>query len=306
MLKGYVKENGIVEESKLEKAQLIRAIDPSHEEIRRLVELLGVAEDFVVDPLDEEERARVEVDEDRVLIIFKVPVKTTEERLPYKTTSIGVIITPERAAMISKSEIHFIDERVKMGVFSIKKRSRMLFQLMNVNANEFLRLLKEIHREIDDIEEELHKSLRNHEIEMLMSLEKSLVYFVTSLRSNEIVLQRLMKGNVIPLYEEDRDILEDAMVDNRQALETASIYSDILSGMMDAYASIISNNLNIVMKVLAVVTIVMEIPTVISSFYGMNVILPLQRDPHAYFYVIIWSIASISLLVWWFKRKRWI
>ncbi len=306
MLKGYVKENGIVEESELEKAQLIRAIDPSHEEIRRLVELLGVAEDFVVDPLDEEERARVEVDEDRVLIIFKVPVKTTEERLPYKTTSIGVIITPERAAMISKSEIHFIDERVKMGVFSIKKRSRLLFQLMNVNANEFLRLLKEIHREIDDIEEELHKSLRNHEIEMLMSLEKSLVYFVTSLRSNEIVLQRLMKGNVIPLYEEDRDILEDAMVDNRQALETASIYSDILSGMMDAYASIISNNLNIVMKVLAVVTIVMEIPTVISSFYGMNVILPLQRDPHAYFYVIIWSIASISLLVWWFKRKRWI
>jgi len=306
LLKGYVKENGIVEESELEKAQLIRAIDPSHEEIRRLVELLGVAEDFVVDPLDEEERARVEVDEDRVLIIFKVPVKTTEERLPYKTTSIGVIITPERAAMISKSEIHFIDERVKMGVFSIKKRSRLLFQLMNVNANEFLRLLKEIHREIDDIEEELHKSLRNHEIEMLMSLEKSLVYFVTSLRSNEIVLQRLMKGNVIPLYEEDRDILEDAMVDNRQALETASIYSDILSGMMDAYASIISNNLNIVMKVLAVVTIVMEIPTVISSFYGMNVILPLQRDPHAYFYVIIWSIASISLLVWWFKRKRWI
>ena len=306
MLKGYVKENGIVEESELEKAQLIRAIDPSHEEIRRLVELLGVAEDFVVDPLDEEERARVEVDEDRVLIIFKVPVKTTEERLPYKTTSIGVIITPERAAMISKSEIHFIDERVKMGVFSIKKRSRLLFQLMNVNANEFLRLLKEIHREIDDIEEELHKSLRNHEIEMLMSLEKSLVYFVTSLRSNEIVLQRLMKGNVIPLYEEDRDILEDAMVDNRQALETASIYSDILSGMMDAYASIISNNLNIVMKVLAVVTIVMEIPTVISSFYGMNVILPLQRDPHAYFYVIIWSVISISLLVWWFKRKKWI
>jgi magnesium transporter len=265
-----------------------------------------VWEDFVVDPLDEEERARVEVDGEKVLIIFKVPVKTAEERLPYRTTSVGIVITPERAAMISKGEIPFIDERVKMGAFSIKKRSRMLFQLMNVNANEFLRMLKEIHREIDDIEEELHKSLRNHEIEMLMSLEKSLVYFVTSLRSNEIVLQRLMKGNVIPLYEEDRDILEDAMVDNRQALETASIYSDILSGMMDAYASIISNNLNIVMKVLAVVTIVMEIPTVISSFYGMNVHLPLQRDPHAYFYVIVWSAISISLLVWWFKRKRWI
>jgi magnesium transporter len=306
LIKAFTRRNGITEEINLKKGILIRVVNPTHEEIRKLVEFLGVAEDFLLDPLDEEERARIEIDEDKVLIIFKVPVKTREERLPYKTTSIGTIIMPDRVVMISKGDIPLIDERIRMGTFNIKKRSRMLFQMMNIVANEFLRLLKEIHREIDEIEEELHESLRNHEIEMLMNLEKSLVYFVTSLRSNEIVLQRLMKGNVIPIYEEDRDILEDAMVDNRQALETASIYSDILSGMMDAYASIISNNLNIVMKVLAVVTIVMEIPTVITSFYGMNVFLPFQRNPNTYFYVILWSAISIFLLIWWFKKKRWI
>ena len=306
MIKSYVRNNGIMQEVELEEAIFIRVVDPTPEEIRILVEHLKVAEDFLVDPLDEEERARIEIDEERVLIIFKVPVKTREERLPYKTTSVGVIITPDKMVMVSRSEIPFIDERIRMGAFNVKKKSRVLFQMMNANANEFLRFLKEIHREIDEIEEELHRSLRNREIELLMDLEKSLVYFVTSLRSNEIVLQRLMKGNVIPIYEEDRDILEDAMVDNRQALETANIYSDILSGMMDAYASIISNNLNIVMKVLAVVTIIMQIPTVITSFYGMNVILPLQRDPHTYLYVVTWSVISISLLLWWFKRKRWL
>ena len=306
MIKAYVKNNGVISESDVNNGEFIRVIDHSPDEISSLVELLDIDEDFITDPLDEEERARIEFDEEKVLIILKVPVRGIDERLPYKTSSIGVIITPERSVMVSKTRLPFIDDRITMGAFNIRKKSRMLFQLMNVNANEFLRLLHEIHRRIDEIEEELHRSLRNREIEMLMNLEKSIVYFVTSLRSNEIVLQRLMKGNVIPLYEEDKDILEDATIDNRQALETANIYSDILSGMMDAYASIISNNLNIVMKVLAVVTIIMQVPTVITSFYGMNVALPFQKNPDAYVYVILWSIVSIFLLIWWFRKNRWI
>ncbi len=306
MIKAYLRENGVISETDLEKGNFIRVIDPTKEEVKALMDLLDIDEDFIVDPLDEEERARIEFDDECVLIILKAPVKGSEERLPYRTTSIGVIVTPEISVMVSKTPLSFIDDRIKLGAFNINKRSRMLFQLMNVNANEFLRLLHEIHRRIDEIEEELHRSLRNREIEMLMNLEKSIVYFVTSLRSNEMVLQRLMKGNVIPLYEEDKDILEDAMIDNRQALETANIYSDILSGMMDAYASIISNNLNIVMKVLAIVTIIMEVPAVITSFYGMNVLLPFQKNPHAYFYVIMWSIISVVLLLWWFRKNRWI
>ena len=306
MKKVYVKRNGnVVETSNIEKGCVIRLIDPSEEEIRWAVEFLDVDEDFVLDPLDEDERARVDVDEDRVLVILKIPMKLPQgSRLPYRTTSMGIVLTPDYTLVVSKREVNFIDGN--MAKFDIKKRSRMLFQILQMNARFFLTHLGEIQKSIDLIEEELHRSLRNKEIEELMRLEKGLVYFVTSLRSNELVMDRLLKGNVIPIYEEDRDILEDAIIDTRQAIDTANIFSDILAGMMDAYASIISNNLNIVMKILAVMTIILEIPTLLSSFYGMNVALPLQKDPHAFLHIIIWSAVSILLILFWFRKKRWI
>ena len=140
----------------------------------------------------------------------------------------------------------------------------------------------------------------------MMYLEKSLVYFTTSLRSNEIMMEKLLRGNILKIQGEDRDILEDAIIENRQAIEVSNIFSDILAGMMDSYASVISNNLNIVMKILTVVTILMQIPTIITSFYGMNVSLPLQNNPFAYVHVIIWSVGTIILALVWFKRKKWL
>ncbi|RLF75639.1 magnesium transporter CorA family protein [Thermococci archaeon] len=302
----YSKENGkVLRTGEIKKGSLIRLVDPSEYEIREAVNSLGVDEDFILDPLDEDERARAEVDEESLLVILKVPIKLDEEsRLPYRTSSLGIILTPEQTLIVSKRALPFIDEKIER--LDIKKRSRMLFQMLQIVAAEFLRHLKDIQTSIDDVEEELHRSLRNKEIEELMKLEKGLVYFVTSLKSNEIVMERLLKGNIIPLYEEDRDILEDAIVDTRQAIDTANIFSDILAGMMDAYASIISNNLNIVMKILAVMTIVLEIPTLLSSFYGMNVSLPLQHSPHAFLHIIVWSAVSIILILFWFRRKRWI
>ncbi len=308
MMEIFKKSNGKVQKiEEPQKGDFIRLIDPTPEEIKMVIELTDVDEDFIIDPLDEEERARVEIDEDYILIILKPPIKMPRDsHVPYKTSSVGIIITPEHTVVVSKRRFSFIDDNILNGKIDIKKRSKMIFQILHLNANEYLRILKEIQLRIDEIEEELNRSLRNKEIVELMKLEKGLVYFVTALRYNEILLERLMKGNIIPLYEEDRDILEDAIVDNRQAIDTANIYSDILAGMMDAYASIISNNLNIVMKVLAVVTIIMEIPTVITSFYGMNVKLPLQNSPFASFYVIIWSAISIILVIFWFKKNKWI
>ncbi|MCD6450391.1 MAG: magnesium transporter CorA family protein [Thermotogaceae bacterium] len=308
MMEVFKKLGGKVQKiEKPQKGDFIRLIDPTPEEIDMVINLTDVDEDFILDPLDEEERARVEIDEDYILIILKPPIKMPQDsHVPYKTSSVGVIITPEHTIVVSKKRFAFIDDNILNSRIDIKKRSKMIFQILHLNANEYLKTLKEIHMRIDEIEEELNRSLRNKEIVELMKLEKGLVYFVTALRYNEIVLERLMKGNIIPLYEEDRDILEDAIVDNRQAIDTANIYSGILAGMMDAYASIISNNLNIVMKVLAVVTIVMEIPTVISSFYGMNVKLPLQNSPLAASYVIIWSVISVILVLYWFKKKKWI
>ena len=308
MIFSYLKKNGKIEKlvGKSD-GNLVRMINPSEEEIEEIVSLLDIEEDYVLDPLDEDERARVEVDDGKILIIIKYPKKLgREEHVPYRTSSIGIIITPDKTVIVSKEIVDFLDKSLDAGKIDIKKRSKMIFQLLHMNANVFLWYLKEIQREIDEIEEELNRSLKNKEIVELMKLEKGLVYFVTSLRSNEILLDRLLKGNVIPLYEEDRDILEDAIIDTRQAIDTANIFSDILAGMMDAYASIISNNLNIVMKVLAIMTIILEIPTVITSFYGMNVSLPLQKNPLAYLHIVVWSIVSIVLVIYWFKRKRWL
>jgi magnesium transporter len=170
----------------------------------------------------------------------------------------------------------------------------------------FLSYLKEINKISDSTEEKLQETTHNRELEVLMYLEKSLVYFTTSLRSNEIVMERILRGTILEIYEDDKELLEDTIVENKQALEMAHIYSDILSGMMDAFASVISNNLNVVMKILTVVTIIMQIPTILTGFYGMNVGLPFQNDVFAYVYVIVWSLVAAVLVVFWFKKKKWI
>jgi magnesium transporter len=186
------------------------------------------------------------------------------------------------------------------------KKSRMIFQIFYRNAILFLSYLKEINKISDATEEKLHESTLNKELEILMYLEKSLVYFTTSLRSNEIVMERILRGTIIEIYEDDKELLEDTIVENKQALEMAHIYSDILTGMMDAFASVISNNLNVVMKVLTIVTIIMQIPTILTGFYGMNVGLPFQNDIFAYVYVITWSLIAAIVVIFWFKKKKWI
>jgi magnesium transporter len=187
-----------------------------------------------------------------------------------------------------------------------KKRSRMIFQMMYKNAILFLNHLKEINKVTDSIEEKLQESMKNKELEQLMYLEKSLVYFTTSLRSNEIVMERVLRGNVFEIFDEDRELLEDTIVENKQALEMANIYSSILSGMMDAYASVISNNVNSIMKVLTIVTIVLQIPTILSSFYGMNIPLPFQHEGVVFVFILAWSVVVGMLILLWFKKKKWI
>jgi magnesium transporter len=182
----------------------------------------------------------------------------------------------------------------------------MIFQMMYKNAILFLNHLKEINKVTDSSEEKLQESMKNKELEQLMYLEKSLVYFTTSLRSNEIVMERVLRGNVFEIFDEDRELLEDTIVENKQALEMANIYSSILSGMMDAYASVISNNVNSIMKVLTIVTIVLQIPTILSSFYGMNIPLPFQHEGVVFVFILAWSVVVGMLILLWFKKKKWI
>jgi magnesium transporter len=194
---------------------------------------------------------------------------------------------------------------IEKHAFSPKKKTRLVFLIFFRNSEVFLKSLEEINLTLNQIEERLHESTRNVELERLMQLEKSLVYFSTSLRTNQVMIERLLRSPLLVKYEEDTDLLENTMVENSQAIEMTSIYSNILSSMMDAYASVISNNLNIVLKILTVVTILMQIPTIIASIYGMNVPLPLQTSMYALPLILIWIGVASVVIIYLFRYKRW-
>ena len=179
----------------------------------------------------------------------------------------------------------------------------MIFQIFYQNAATFLNMLKKINKETEIAESVLKTSMKNKELLKMLSLEKSLVYFTTSLKANEVVMEKTLRGKIIKLYDEDEDILEDAIIENKQAIEMSKIYSDILNGTMDAYASIISNNLNGVMKFLTSITIVLSIPTLIASFWGMNVRVPMQDNVWGFLIISIVAVfVSVVAMVW--LRKK--
>ncbi|AKI97441.1 magnesium transporter CorA family protein [Kosmotoga pacifica] len=263
----------------------VNSIKPDENDVIKLKEL-GIDEDFIYDALDPEERARFEQDEDIIYIITKIPFFDADDpEVPFKTLPLGIAITPEAIITISDhgNEIlnDFLNKKVKD--FSTKKRFRFLLRIFDRGTVYYLRYLKDIRKRSNDIENELHRSTRNKELVAMLNLEKSLVYFTTSLRSNELMFEKLKRANILTLYEEDEELFEDIIIENRQAIEMARIYSDILSGMMDAFASVISNNLNVVMKILTIVTLVLQIPMLTASIYGMNIALPLQESPYAFY-----------------------
>ncbi len=287
----------------------INIVNPTKEEMALLSSNLDISLDFFTDPLDIDERSRVEYDDDTdtTLIILKYPVENLDDKnIKYITKPIGIIKGKNYIITVSKDETNIIKmfEENKVKNFSTYKRSRFILQIFFKISNLYLKYLAKVHKETDMVEEELRESMRNKELIDLLNIEKSLVYFNTSLKANEIVLERISRGNFITLYEEDEDMLEDVMVENKQAMEMCEIYSDILSGMMDAFASVIGNNLNIVMKVLTLVTIIMQIPAIITSFFGMNVALPLSKNPLAWIYIISMSGISAILVIFWFKKRR--
>ncbi|MEW9670038.1 magnesium transporter CorA family protein [Ammoniphilus sp. 3BR4] len=286
----------------------VHMIAPNQEEINLVTSKLQIPLDDIKDSLDEEERSRIEKDENHVLIIIDMPIVLQDESKPqiYDTIPLGIIITNECFVTVCLKEnpifIHFLKNKVKR--FSTSKKTRFALQILYLIATYYLKYLKQINKMTNDIENELHQSMKNKELFSLLNLEKSLVYFTTSLKSNNIVLQKMLKGNYLAMFNEDQELLEDVIVENQQAISMAETYSTILSGMMDAFASVISNNLTIVMKFLTSITIILSLPTMVASFYGMNVPIPFQEYPHAFFVAIIISacLSSITALIFW-KRK---
>jgi magnesium transporter len=293
---------------KIEDDAWISLVNPSEEEIDFVKEQLNIEMDFLRAALDEEEYSRIEVEDEHVLILIDMPTADKEdEHLVYSTLPFAIILTEKNIVTVCLKDSYIIDQFEKNSVrsFYTTKKYRFVLQLLFKISKRYLLYLKQIDKMSSDVERQLHKSMKNRELIQLLDLEKSLVYFTTALKANEIVLEKMMRLDAIKLYEEDEDLLEDVIIENKQAIEMATIYSNILSGMMDAFASVISNNLNVVMKVLTSITIVMAIPTMIASFYGMNIAwLPIANSPNA-FWVILGVSGALSLaagLVLAFKR----
>lgn len=313
MIKMYrtdIKTNETTETKKYEKGNWINIIAPTEEEIKTVCDKLKIQEDFIRDSLDYEEKARIdyEEDDDTTLFIIDVPVmeKENNEEI-HSTMPLGMIVVrDDYFVTVSLKSNRIISEfeknKMRNSIVTYKK-SRMILQIFNKNAELYLSELKKINREKEQTEKELNNSMKNKELLKMLAVEKSLVYFTTSLKSNEIVMEKTLRGKVIKLYEEDEDVLEDAIIENKQAMEMAKIYSDILSGTMDAYASIISNNLNIVMKILTIITIVLSIPTIIGSFWGMNVKVPLAENPYAFYIILVGSIIVTAIAFLYFKKR---
>jgi len=283
-------------------------VNPTHEELARVVENVRIPADVLSDALDIDERARCEYDEGYLFVILRIPVVDNAETHPrYFTVPLGVIMTADCVLTVCRKENDVTEEflRRKIKGFTTLNHSRFLLQVMLRTALLFLRDLKAINARTGVVQEKLHRATVNKHLLGLMELERSLVYFTTSLRSNEIMFERLQKLPCIKFNEDDQDLFDDVMVETRQAIEMASIYNSILAGMMDAFASVISNNMNVILKILTSITIILAWPTLIFSLYGMNVALPFQRSSMGFWIVMSFTIFSTILLVGVFIKRRW-
>ncbi|OPY17943.1 MAG: Magnesium transport protein CorA [Methanomethylovorans sp. PtaU1.Bin093] len=301
-------ENEIIILDKIEKGAWVNIVNPNETEISCLSEDLKIPIEHLKAALDEEERARIELDEECTIVLIDIPVasKDTSERGIYYTIPLGIIITNENIVTVSLRENSvirpFLENKVKS--FWTFKKTRFLLQIFYRNSKVYLQYLRNIDKTSDVIESRLHRSLKNEELIQLLELEKSLVYFSTSLKSNEIVLEKIQRANLIKMYPDDMELLEDVIIENKQAIEMSNIYSNILSGTMDAYASVISNNLNMVLKFLTSVTIIISIPTMVASFFGMNVHVPFENDAHAFMIIFMISILFSVILSVFMVRKE--
>lgn len=293
----------------LKRGTWINLINPTDNEIEYICQEINIKDDFIRYALDYEEKARIDSEEDDQTILFIIDVPITEKTdngNMYSTMPIGMIVVRDDYFItVSLKETKLINnfENGKIKGFFTYKKSRFILQIMYNNSSDYLTYLKRINKETEIAENVLKTSMRNRELLKLLSLDKSLVYITTSLRSNEAVMERTLKVKNIKLYEEDEDILEDAIIENKQAIEMSKVYSDILNGTMDAYASIISNNLNRVMKFLTSITIVLAVPTMISSFWGMNVNLPFQNNPVGFFIMLVIATVLTLLVTLWLRKK---
>lgn len=286
----------------------INVIDPSEEEIDLLTRW-EIPHDFITYSLDLDERARTErEDNGGMLILIRIPYfQGLQFDVPYITIPMGVITTKKYIVTICRRENEILQEMTsgRVQLIETNKRNRFILRLLLIAAGRYLNHLRKIDRIVDTIEDRLQVSQRNRELAELVKYQKSLVYFTTALRSNELMMERLQRWQLFRMFPEDEDLLEDVITENQQAIEMVNISTNILSSTLDAFASIISNNMNSVMKFLASATVVVSLPTMIFSYFGMNVPIPSMEHGFMYLGILLASILVSIIVILVFLRKDW-
>lgn len=297
----------------IEAGAWLNLIKPTAQELRVASEITDAPLDLLRAALDQEESSRIEVEDDHILILTNIPKGDEGTMFGYDTVPLGIIISENyiTTVCLEENEVLADFDRLHHHFFDTRKRTRFLFQILYKTAILYLKDLRLMNRRTDEIEQDLRRSMKNKELFLLLDLQKALTYFTVALRSNRSVIERLLRlftnpnvGHIIKLREEDEELLEDVRIEYDQAIEMVQMHGDVLASMMDAFASVISNNLNIVMKFLASVTIVMAIPTMIASFFGMNVPVPWQGNTTGFVYALVAAgilTVAVTILLW--KKK---
>ncbi|MGQ1910405.1 magnesium transporter CorA family protein [Marinifilum sp. RC60d5] len=286
----------------------IHVVEPTQNEIECLTEQFQLPNDTISDILDADERPRVEYDDDWSLVIMRIPIRTTNNGVPYQTVPLGIYLTNNftLSLCMCDNQVLPVDQACvyKDPMHSVNDATNFILQLFLRSGNLYMKYLKHINQMTNLIEQDLEKSIKNRELNQLLKLEKCMVFFITSIKANEIVLAKIRNSKRIN-NEINEDLLEDAIIENKQALEMGKIYSDIQSGMMDAFASVISNNLNLVMKQLTLISIILMIPTLIASIFGMNVPNSFENSSMAMPLIIIVSLILSIFGVLLFRKRQW-
>ena len=300
-------EQGLEQLESIANGAWVKAVDPTPAEIQKLVDW-GIDADYINYSLDLDEMPRMERDDDYTFILIRIPHSQPESDIPYTTIPLGIMIKGNIIVTICRyeKEMFKVLANGKYRLLKTGKRYRFALYIFLETATRYLAHLREINRMTETIEDQLQKSTRNRELMELLKYQKSLTYFATALRSNEVMMERVQRTQIFNYYEEDQDLLEDVLTENQQAIQMTSINTEILSSMMDAFASIISNNLNTVMKALAALTIILNLPTVVAAFYGMNVVLPGEDHPLAFLTVIGIAVGLTALATFIFYKRDWL
>jgi magnesium transporter len=299
-------EQGLEQLDSMANGTWIKAVDPTPEEIEKLVDW-GIDVDYINYSLDFDEMPRMERDDDYTFILIRIPHSQPDADIPFITIPLGIMIRGNTIVTICRydKDMFRVLANGKYRLLKTSKRYRFALYIFLETATRYLTHLREINRMTEAIEDQLQKSTRNREVLELLKYQKSLTYFATALRSNEVMMERVQRTQIFNYYEEDQDLLEDVLTENQQAIQMTSINTEILSSMMDAFASIISNNLNGVMKVLAALTIILNLPTIVAGFYGMNVGLPGQSHPFAFLSVVGVAVGLTAVATFIFYKRDW-